>query len=177
MCVARPVEEALVWVIAGVLLGLVVLGSLIGFHTGPHTHVVAGAAGVLCAAWIVFMVIDGRGAPVLWALLGADVVVSVGVGVMAWNSLSARHTRPHHLTTLEGAEGIAVGDLNPDGIVRIRGEQWSAVSVNGNVPAHTRVQVLRADGVRLEVWGDEAVPVTHNQMFTLDDSESKEHHP
>jgi len=26
------------WVIAGVLLGLLVLASLVGFHTGPHAH-------------------------------------------------------------------------------------------------------------------------------------------
>ena len=34
------------WVIAGVLLGLVVLASLIGFHVGPHAHVAAGVLGV-----------------------------------------------------------------------------------------------------------------------------------
>ena len=33
------------WVIAGVLLGLVVLASLIGFHVGPHAHVAAGVFG------------------------------------------------------------------------------------------------------------------------------------
>ena len=34
------------WVIAGVLLGLVVLVSLIGFHVGPHAHVAAGILGL-----------------------------------------------------------------------------------------------------------------------------------
>ncbi len=60
------------WVIAGVLLGLVVLASLIGFHVGPHAHVAAGVLGVLAAAWLVVMAVDGRSAPVLWALLSAD---------------------------------------------------------------------------------------------------------
>jgi membrane-bound ClpP family serine protease len=55
---------------------------------------------------------------------------------------------------LEAAEGVAVSALTPEGIVRVRGEEWSAVSVNGPVPADTKVQVLRAGGVRLEVWGE-----------------------
>ena len=58
--------------------------------------------------------------------------------------------------SLEGAEGVAVGDLTPEGIVRVRGEEWSAVSVNGDVRAGCRVQVLRALGVHLEVWGEES---------------------
>ena len=41
------------WIIAGVLLGLVVLASLVGFHSGPHAHVAAGVVGVLAAAWLV----------------------------------------------------------------------------------------------------------------------------
>lgn len=120
------------WVIAGVLLGLVVLGSLIGFHAGPHAHVVAGSLGVLAAAWLVWMALEGRSAPVLWALLSADVVVSAGVGVLAWKGLSVRSVdgSKHHLTSLEGAEGVAVGDLDPNGIVRVNGETWSATAMN-----------------------------------------------
>ncbi len=148
------------WVIAGVLLGLVVLGSLIGFHAGPHAHVVAGSLGVLAAAWLVWMALEGRSAPVLWALLSADVVVSAGVGVLAWKGLSVRSVdgSKHHLTSLEGAEGVAVGDLDPNGIVRVNGETWSATAMNAKVRAGTLVQVLHVDGLRLEVWGDEAEP-------------------
>ena len=75
---------------------------------------------------------------------------------------------------LEGAEGVAVGEMAPEGIVRIRGEQWSAVSVNGNVAAGTPVQVLRAAGVRLEVWGEDAQIVPVDRLFTLDGGESNE---
>jgi membrane-bound serine protease (ClpP class) len=166
------------WIIAGVLLGIVVLAALVGFHSGPHAHAVAGGVGVLAAAWLVFMAIDGRSAPVLWALLSADVVVSAGVGVMGWKGLAARDTPPPELSgSLEGAEGVAVGDLNPEGIVRIRGEQWSAVSVNGTVPAGGRVQVLRAAGVRLEVWGEDAAALPVSDAFSLDraEAESTEH--
>src|ERR1039458_1357094 len=145
------------WVIAGVLLGLVVLASLIGFHVGPHAHVAAGIFGVLAAAWLVVMAVDGRSAPVLWALLSADLVVSAGIGTLAWKGLTTRgiNVAGRHLVSPDGAEGVAIGDLDPEGIVRVHGENWSAVAVNGPVRAGTPVQVVRVAGVRLEVWGDE----------------------
>ncbi len=145
------------WVIAGVLFGIVVLASLIGFHVGPHAHVAAGIFGVLAATWLVVMAVDGRSAPVLWALLSADLVVSAGIGTLAWKGLTTRgiNVAGRHLVSPNGAEGVAIGDLDPEGIVRVNGENWSAVAVNGAVQAGTPVQVVRVAGVRLEVWGDE----------------------
>ena len=144
------------WVIAGILLGLVVLVSLLGFHSGPHLHATAGVIGGIGAAWLVLMAVDGRSAPLLWALLVADLVVSAGVGFLAWKGLRASVTAGPPIASLEGTEGVAVTDLVPAGIVRVHGEQWSASSVNGTVRAGTRVQVLRAGGVRLDVWGEES---------------------
>jgi len=172
---AQSGEEALMWVVAGVLLGLVVLASLVGFHSGPHAHVAAGVIGALAAVWLVWMVLDGRSAPVLWALLGADLVLSLGVGVMAWSGFSRHGTAAHHVRPLEASEGVAVSDLTPEGIVRVQAEQWSAVSVNGTVRAGTPIQVLRANGIRLEVWGEEAEGVAAQRMlFSLDEGDSKE---
>ena len=154
------------WVIAGVLLGLMVLVGLAGFHTGPHTHVVAGILGALAALWLVVMAIDGRSAPVLWALLSADVVVSSGIGVLAWKGLTApppaSSGRPGAVS--EGSEGVALTPLTPDGVVSIRGEDWSAVSRNGDVPAGGRVQVIRM-GVRLEVWRED--DLAPGELFSL----------
>ena len=147
------------WVIAGILLGLVVLASLIGFHVGPHAHVAAGVLGVVAAVWLVVMVVDGRSAPLLWALLSADLVVSAGIGTLAWKGLTTPEisVKGRHLVSPDGAEGFAVGDLDPEGIVRVNGENWSAVAVNGTVKAGSPVQVLRVAGVRLEVWGDDVL--------------------
>lgn len=163
------------WIVAGVLLGLVVLAALAGFHTGPHTHVAAGLLGLVVAVWLVVMVAEGEAAPVLWALLGADVALSAGVGVMAWSALSHPAVPDvHHLASLEAAEGVAVTELAPEGIVRVRGEQWSAVSVNGAVPAGVPVQILRSSGVRLEVWAEWAGgaerPAT-GDLFRLDQND------
>ncbi len=146
------------WVIAGVLLGLVVLTALLGFHVGPHAHVAAGILGVVAAIWLVVMAVEGRSAPVLWALLSADLVVCVGIGTVAWKGLTttAEYSPDRHGASLDGAQGVAAGDLDPDGIVRVNGENWTATAVNAPVRAGTIVQVLRGSGVRLEVWGDEA---------------------
>ena len=142
------------WVVAGILLGSVLLTALLGFHSGPHTHAAAGVVGVVAAAWLLFMAADGRAEPPLWTLLGADLAVSGGVGVLAWFGLSGRAGKARRPLSVEGAEGVVVTDLTPEGVVRVRGEQWSAVSVNGSALAGTRVQVLRTTGVHLEVWSE-----------------------
>ncbi|HLJ09115.1 MAG TPA: NfeD family protein, partial [Acidimicrobiia bacterium] len=54
-----------------------------------------------------------------------------------------------------GSEGVAVTDLHPDGIVRVRGENWSATSLNGSVEAGQRIQVIESSGVRLGVWSED----------------------
>jgi hypothetical protein len=158
--VAELRREAPMWMIAGLLVGFVVLVSSIGFHLGSHAHVLAGALGVLTAAWLVFMLVDGQSAPVLWTLLTADVVVSVGVSVLAWKGLSTRGivVEGRHLISPVAADGVALNDLSPSGIVRVNGENWSAVATNGTVRSGTPVQVLRIDGIRLEVWGEKTVP-------------------
>ena len=146
------------WVIAGILLGLVVLVSLIGFHVGPHAHVAAGILGAVAAVWLIVMAVDGFTAPLLWALLSADVVVSGGIGVVAWKGLTTpANYAERRLVSPLGAEGVALGELCPEGIVRVNGEDWSAVALHGTVPAGSPIQVVRVAGVRLEVWGDEAI--------------------
>jgi membrane-bound ClpP family serine protease len=147
------------WVVAGLLFGLVVLVSLAGFHVGPHAHVAAGVLGIVTAAWFITMAVDGHDVPLLWILLGADLALSVGVSALA---VTGRHAASHAVAGLgvgspEGALGVAVGNLSPSGIVRVGGETWSAVAVNGTVPDGSPIHVLGVDGVRLSVWGEEAV--------------------
>jgi membrane protein implicated in regulation of membrane protease activity len=141
--------------IAGILLGLVVLAFVVGAHLGPHVHIGAGVLGLVVAVWLVYMVVDGRSTVGLWALLGVVLVVSAGALVIAWYGLSGRGTVDYHPFRMEAAEGVALGDLAPDGLVRVRGEQWHATSVNGIARAGTRVQVLRVSGLHLEVWAEE----------------------
>ena len=41
------------WIVAGVLLGLVVFSSIFGFHIGPHAHAVAAVAGIAAAGFLI----------------------------------------------------------------------------------------------------------------------------
>jgi len=144
------------WVAVGVLLGLVVVASLLGFHFGPHGHVAGVVLGVLTAVLLLVMAATGHARPLLWVLLGADVAISGGLAALAWNGLkfASRLLPGSSHTNLVGTDGIAVSDLDPSGIVRVRGENWSATSMNGPVTAGTQVQVIEVAGVRLNVWSE-----------------------
>lgn len=151
------------WVIAGVLLGLVVLASLLGFHTGPHTHLAASVFGIMAAVSLVVLAVGGSASAVLWVLLSGDLTLSAGIGFMAWRGLSDRgrlHTdRP--VLIRAGAEGVAVSDLDPEGIVRVQGEDWSAAAVNSPIRSGAVVQVVGRRGVHLQVWGEEFPSAGH----------------
>ena len=142
------------WIDAAILIGLVVVALLVGAHLGPHVHIGAGGLGILTAAWLMFMAVGVGSATLLWALLGVVLVVSAAALVTGWYGLSRLGTVEYRGDRLEAAEGVAVGDLTPEGLVRVRGKQWHATSVNGIARAGTRVQVLRRSGVRLEVWAE-----------------------
>jgi membrane-bound ClpP family serine protease len=145
------------WIGVGILLGLVVVATVLGFHFGPHGHVAGVVLGAVSAIWLLVMATTGQARPILWVLLGADVAISGGLGALAWNGLRyAVHEgdgRPH--MSVVGSEAVAVTALEPSGIVRVRGENWSATSMNGSVPAGARVQVIESSGVRLSVWAED----------------------
>jgi membrane-bound ClpP family serine protease len=142
------------WAGVGVVLGLMVVVAVLGFHVGPHGHLVAFGLGVAAAILLLAMAATGQAAPLLWVLFGADLAISGGLGVIAWRGLRL-HDEPlasaWHVG-LVGAEGVAITDLDPDGIVKVRGETWSATAMNRPVPAGSRIQVIEASGVRLGVW-------------------------
>jgi membrane protein implicated in regulation of membrane protease activity len=165
------------WLVAGLLVGLVVVVSLVGFHTGPHTHLVAGVLGVAAAVWLIVMAFEGQSLPLLLVLLGAVLATSVGVGVLAWKGLSSPPAESAILrkSSLEGAEGVTITELDPDGIVRVHGENWSAESLNGSIKAKARVQVINAKGVHLEVWGEETEEGSSNP--SIDGTEPKRSQP
>ncbi|MBM3137951.1 MAG: hypothetical protein FJZ98_07165 [Chloroflexi bacterium] len=52
---------------------------------------------------------------------------------------------------LIGLDAVTLTDLNPTGQVRVETENWSAISVSGEIPAHSKVLVTGVKGVRLEV--------------------------
>jgi membrane-bound ClpP family serine protease len=146
------------WIGVGVLLGLVVVASVLGFHVGPHGHLAGAGLGLAAAVWLVIMAATGRSGSLVWVLLGADTAISGGLATIAWRGLKVQDDQVSGSVSVSivGAEGVAVTDLVPGGVVRVRGENWSATLLNGTVKAGSPIQVIEA-GVRLGVWSEDAV--------------------
>lgn len=154
------------WVVAGVLLGSMVLAALASLHIGPHGHGLAAALGGVAAVWLLVMVAEGQGRPLLFALLSADLVMSAALGLLAWRGLSESSSGAPRAIGPDGARGIALNDLDPLGIVRVGGEEWTAESINGRVKAGSSVQVVGRTGIRVQVWGEPADPLGELEVFT-----------
>jgi membrane-bound serine protease (ClpP class) len=82
------------------------------------------------------------------AVVGALVVDLIEVGVGVW--YSKRRQSSVGSQTLVGQSGTAIGELRPDGQVRIDGEIWRAHCGRG-CDAGAVVVVRAVDGLTLEV--------------------------
>ncbi len=99
-----------------------------------------------------------------WFLPEHDINLHVGVliGVMfAWGIFSTwlflfttralKKQAMAGLPSMVGMIGKAVGNLTPEGMVKIRGELWSAVSEEGNIAAGEQIIVTGENGLKLLV--------------------------
>ncbi|MGA8295928.1 MAG: NfeD family protein [Acidimicrobiales bacterium] len=161
------------WFLAGALLGVVGLASIIGFHIGHHAHALAAVAGVAAAGVLIAIIATGNTGGLVLTLLGADLVVTAGVGTMAWRGLADPRLRAGAASShsVVGKEGVALGVLDPSGVVRVRGENWSATSANGRIEDGARIQVIGTEGIRLTVWGE------HELGPSLTDAIGRDHNP
>jgi membrane-bound serine protease (ClpP class) len=89
--------------------------------------------------------------PYPWGLVAVAVGAALDIaetGAFLWWS---RRRRPLvGVESLVGRTGVAVGDLWPDGQVRINGEIWKA-RCTGGCDAGTAIVVRKIDGLMLEV--------------------------
>jgi membrane protein implicated in regulation of membrane protease activity len=158
------------WVVAAVLLGSASFAALLGLRAGPHHHLVASSLGLLGACWLVVMAARGEGSTPLWLAFGADLALSGAIGAGAVRAL--RHpgsVAPLESARLEGQSGFAEGALDPDGTVRVRGESWSAHSLNGRIAPGEPVQVVNVRGLRLEVWAERPLSAGADPFVVHDD--------
>ena len=101
---------------------------------------------------------------VLWGLpqINVDIPVWVMVLVMIlWLAYSVYTFRKGTkalnvghiigLPNMVGTRGKTVGTLDPSGWVRIRGELWSALSVNGEIQSEKEIEVVGQLRLKLEV--------------------------
>ena len=61
------------------------------------------------------------------------------------------------LADMTGSTGVVVKALQPDGLVKIRGELWGSRSQAGNIEVGTRVVIVKQEGLRLLASPEPAV--------------------
>lgn len=140
------------WAIAGILIGAFLLLSVTGFHLGPHTHLGGAAVGLLAAAWLGLIAATTAAASVVWVLFALDLLVSLAIGALGWRAMVVnRRPSPLRPSRLLGATGVATSALAPAGTVVVRGESWSAISLDGEIADGSQIEVVGVRGIRLEV--------------------------
>ncbi len=103
-------------------------------------------------------------AVVLWGLpqIGIEIPLAALIVVMvAWAGFAvftfqkgtqALKRKPVvGLSDMVGSKGKVVNQLDPQGMVRIKGELWEAISVGGRINAGREVTVVGQDGLKLIV--------------------------
>ncbi|MGQ0551071.1 MAG: NfeD family protein [Armatimonadota bacterium] len=80
------------------------------------------------------------------AVLAGFFLFAVGAGIRAQKGVA--HVGGERLA---GAVGIARSRLDPEGVVHVQGEMWTAVAVDGPIDDGQPVRVVALDGLRLRV--------------------------
>ena len=112
-----------------------------------------GTAAVVCFVLAAMLFIDDRTsvrvptAAIVLAGVGGIALIG-GVTAIAMRIRDVPHQAP---SRLYGQIGVAVSDLDPQGTVRVRAEDWTATSESGPIPAGERVRVVGERGLRLRV--------------------------
>lgn len=130
-----------------------------------HGHGVPQAAGVVCMVLggLFLFSPDVPNARVSLLVIGVFAVVLTAfftfVVRAALRTRYASTASGQHL--LLGHEAVVVKDLDPKGIVHVRGEAWTAVSAHGPVPKGARVRIVALNGLTLEVVPEPAALEVH----------------
>ncbi|OGN98819.1 MAG: hypothetical protein A2Y89_05565 [Chloroflexi bacterium RBG_13_51_18] len=124
---------------------------------------------------IVSMALEQAAIWVIWRFLLPEFDINLHVGVLigvmvAWGifgmwlfiftSRALNKQVPAGLPSMVGTVGKADGALTPEGMVKIRGELWGAVSEEGNIAAGEGILVIGENGLKLLVRKRDGSP-TH----------------
>jgi membrane-bound serine protease (ClpP class) len=113
-----------------------VLGSLLLFS--PFSPIAPALPAVSVNPWVL---------AAMTLLLAGFFTIAVSAGLRA-----QRAAPVGGMSSLVGRAGVVVADLNPQGVVLLQSEDWTAVPAGGeHIPAGTVVEVTAVDGLRLVV--------------------------
>ena len=84
--------------------------------------------------------------------MGVAVAVAGFFGLALSKLVAIRHMPPPQgPEAIVGQEGVALGGIDPDGIVRVNAEEWRAVAPGARIAKGAKVRVTRLDGLVLTV--------------------------
>jgi membrane-bound ClpP family serine protease len=140
------------WATGAVLLALLGLTWLACAHAGGHVWLVPLPALVLAGLWA--LTVSAHDGGWAWWLVALTAVMAAAGVVVAGSAVRQQLRGRGATASLTGTSGAAVTPLDPVGVVQVAGETWTARSLSGRLPAGAPVHVVRARGVRLEVWSE-----------------------
>jgi membrane-bound serine protease (ClpP class) len=139
------------WLGLALLLGGVALMTFEVRARSLGVPTVIGLAGFVAGSILLFSGVSDEVDVSPW-LIGSAAVAAVlywAFGLTVATQSRDRMTATQ--TALVGLVGETKGDLHPEGPVHVKGTLWRARSVDGPIPAGTRVRVRGVDGLTLRV--------------------------
>jgi membrane-bound serine protease (ClpP class) len=137
------------------LAGVVLLVTGVAFlmieahKPGIHLAGIAGVVGLLLGGSLLYDA--GSLVRVSRPFLGIVVAIDAAFMLVVMRAGWRVRRMPPPDTSVVGAEGVVTSDLDPVGTVLVRSEHWTAESVEGKIPAGTKVHVVEHEGLRLKV--------------------------
>jgi membrane-bound ClpP family serine protease len=93
--------------------------------------------GILLPVWVLITIM------VVWAVFGTWLFI--------FTTWALKKQTTVGLPSMVGSLGKAAGNLSPEGMVKIRGELWGAVSEEGDIADGERITVTGENGLKLLV--------------------------
>ncbi len=156
--------EALPFNFAGLIL---ILASVVLFivEIKTPTHGVLTLGGILTLIFGLMLIFSPTGTPqepyisakVSWITIIIMTLLTTGFFVIVVTKGVEAYKRSPALGLhlLQNASGIAKTALNPDGIVHVQGEEWGAISDEGEmIPSGSKIHVTKVEGLILHVKKD-----------------------
>lgn len=144
------------------MTGLIVALYAFAFMTVHKGHHGVILAGISLAGALLLTIEVATSDPGSFSILkvAAPIVFLLFVGGLAMRAVTtikkaAITSTSTPKTTLYGAQGQALSDLAPKGVVQINGESWSAEALQGTIPKGSIVHVAEVNGLHLVVWSED----------------------
>ncbi|MEX0991666.1 MAG: nodulation protein NfeD [Actinomycetota bacterium] len=144
----------------GLLIASVVFFLLELKHPGIGVPSIGGAICLVAGGLLLFSpsVPNSRVSPWIIAVSTAGAVVFFAIVVRAAMRARQLPPPPGHAEQMVGREGTVAKALDPEGVVQVASESWTATSET-RLPKGRRIRVVAADGLRLKVEPADEVPV------------------